>query len=105
VVESIALAHLSDIHFHHELGGDVWDLDSELRHELELDLGRVTAELGPLRALLITGDVAFSGSTDEYAAAETWLGRITTLAGCREEDVWMVPGNHDVLRRTVSERR
>ena len=78
-------------------------MDNDLRNELELDLGRVVSEIGQLRGLVITGDVAFSGDTEEYDLAEAWLARVTGIAGCNEDDVWMVPGNYDVQRTVVSE--
>jgi hypothetical protein len=105
VAGRIVLAHLSDIHFRFRAGGDVWDFDAPLRDELERDLARVVEETGPFRGFVVTGDVAFSGAPDEYARAGEWLASVATITGCRENDVWMVPGNHDVVRSVVSESR
>lgn len=89
-------AHLSDVHFRREIGGDIWDLDADLRNELEIDLARMVDELGPFTGILITGDIAFSGKPEEYEEAAAWLGKICAIIRCRENDIWIVPGNHDV---------
>src|SRR4051794_40069279 len=97
----LVLVHLSDIHFKHATAGGAWDLDRDLRDELEIDLRALMDRLGGAQAILVTGDIAFSGSTEEYEQASTWLETIVNIVGCRERDVWMVPGNHDVIRDTV----
>jgi hypothetical protein len=97
----LRLLHLSDIHFHREIAGDHWDLDQDLRNEVERDVRRLVGERGRCDGVLVTGDIAFSGQTGEYEKSAGWLRQLTELAGCREEDVWLVPGNHDVDRSVV----
>lgn len=83
----------------------MWDFDTDLRRELERDLARVVRDTGPFRGFVVTGDVAFSGASDEYSRAAEWLASIAAITGCRESDIWMVPGNHDVMRSVVAESR
>jgi predicted phosphodiesterase len=97
----LVLAHVSDIHFRQWAGGPPWDVNVPLRAALERDLESLATDLGPFRAIVATGDIAFSGKAPEYDQAQEWLGRLTALAGCRTEDVWVVPGNHDVDRSKV----
>jgi predicted phosphodiesterase len=51
--------------------------------------------------ILISGDVAFSGKTDEYNKARDWLREICRQIDCSEEAVWVIPGNHDVDRDVI----
>ena len=57
----IILVHLSDIHFSKRHSGGVYDLDADLRNELERDAEQMHGQLGSIHGLLITGDIAFAG--------------------------------------------
>jgi len=92
--------HLSDIHFHSSSGGK-YDLDEDLRLELLADAERVAKTLGPPAGVLVTGDIAFAGATDDYARAKQWLSELCGRFGRTIEIVWSVPGNHDVDRSCV----
>ena len=92
----LAFVHLSDIHFPEGDDSDLWELDADLRNELELELAAVVADRGPATHVLVTGDVAFSGKEEQYARAARWLQRITELSGCARTAVGVVPGNDDV---------
>ncbi len=91
----LRLLHLSDIHF---LGSTDTAIarNADLRNEIESDLGELTAELGPVDAILISGDLAYSGFTDQYKEVEVWLHQICELTRCRKSAIFTVPGNHDV---------
>ena len=97
----LRFAHLSDIHFHSQVGGDRWDLNADLRHELELDLKRLVADTGALDGILITGDIAFAATLEQYGQAADWIARIVSIVRCSEVSVWVVPGNHDVDRQVI----
>ena len=61
-MEPLVFIHLSDIHF--SKPGKLFDLDSELRNQLELDVQRMTKNFeGGANGILVCGDIAFSGST------------------------------------------
>jgi predicted MPP superfamily phosphohydrolase len=47
-------------------------------------------------AILISGDIAFSGHSDEYDLAIQMLKRITDATGVKKQNIFLVPGNHDV---------
>lgn len=93
--------HLSDIHFHGNLRSEIFDLDTEVRVELERDLGRVKDQQGTMDAILVSGDIAFSGKKDQYDQARLWLEKICEIVGCPKSNVWTVPGNHDVDRDVI----
>ena len=97
------ILHLSDIHFKYQLDGTVHDLDHDVRNELEIDVRHVLEQTGPINAIVVTGDLAFAGKAEDYEVARTWLAKLCTAIGCGTEHVWVVPGNHDVDRDSVTE--
>jgi metallophosphoesterase superfamily enzyme len=93
--------HLSDIHF------DATDATlrgpNETARELLLDdLSAGMSALGRPDAVLVTGDIAFSGLEHQYIQAREFLRRVTDTLGLKPEQVQIVPGNHDVDRTLVS---
>jgi predicted MPP superfamily phosphohydrolase len=105
--------HISDIHFGHGATSD--------RHDQKMVLGRLESDipkalkLGAPRpqAILVTGDVAFSGNgvvrppetvSREYDDARAWLVGLAGRLGLTENDVFTVPGNHDVNRGADKDR-
>lgn len=95
------ILHLSDIHFHTG-SGDIFDLDSDLRNELLLDAHSFAQEhTASPHAVLISGDIAYSGSHDEYSHAKEFLAELCEKQGHTIEIVWCVPGNHDIDRQAI----
>lgn len=103
-MEKLVLVHLSDIHFTRSSGVSVHDLDRNVRNELALDAKKVATEIGPVTGVLVTGDIAFSGSEVEFDHATNWLRDFCRVIGCHEESVWVVPGNHDVVREKTKRK-
>jgi predicted phosphodiesterase len=101
-MKKIRLLHLSDIHFHSptSIGHDA---DLALREDLRRDVAQVVAERGALDAILVTGDIAFSGTRPEYDQAQIWLDQLADTGGCRREMVYVCPGNHDVDRAYITD--
>ncbi len=94
--------HLSDIHFRKK-AGEIYDPFLGLRNELELDLKKFSSEhFDKIAAILITGDVAYSGHPDEYAFATIWIEKIAKSIGLDPRaDVYLIPGNHDIERKVI----
>lgn len=103
VSQPLSFLHLSDIHFS-KRSSSMYDPDLDLRRELVADAVRVKAKVRACSGILVSGDVAFSGKADEYAKATGWLSELCGLMGCSEEDIWVIPGNHDVDRDVVKKR-
>jgi predicted MPP superfamily phosphohydrolase len=103
--------HLSDIHAGHgstAYGWDQQDVFQAILEDIQVCVGDADRRFPRPNAVLVTGDVAFSGgnqkrppvATDgEYTAAAKWLGEVCGAIGIGKERVWMVPGNHDVDRK------
>jgi hypothetical protein len=86
--------HLSDIHVGHG------DAAHGLDQRLVLDSLRRDVS-GSADAILVTGDVAFSGadrSATEYTRAREWLLDLGKALGVGAAQIFVVPGNHDVSR-------
>lgn len=97
------LLHLSDIHFRREDIGTPMDPNHHLRNELLHDAENMCRHLGKApTAILISGDIAFAAHADEYAFALTWLEKLVTSCGTTIESIFVVPGNHDVVRSMAS---
>lgn len=106
--------HLSDIHFGHGSVGDRHDQLMVLdRLRRDLDDAQQEGVPGQVDAILITGDIGFSGNgvvrppdkeAHEYADARAWIMDIAQRFGLDERAVFMVAGNHDVNRGADKDR-
>jgi formylglycine-generating enzyme required for sulfatase activity/predicted phosphodiesterase len=101
----IRLLHLSDIHFRADKACDA----EPVRRDLARFVGReVERGLTP-DLVVITGDLAFSGTDDEYAMARAWLEdqlwpvlTSDSSSPLPRERLLLVPGNHDANRQKIS---
>jgi predicted phosphodiesterase len=90
--------HISDIHLLGLDEGSPLDPNRRLREALELDVGTEVREHGEIDAILIGGDIAATGQTHEFTVAIAWIERLCGIVGATHNDVFSVPGNHDVDR-------
>lgn len=98
--------HLSDIHFRSKEFSRDDDPNGALRDDIIDDVKRMRAKIGrPADAILISGDIAFAGEKDEYQFATDWLKNLLCpAAGCSMDDIFVIPGNHDVDRGKTASR-
>jgi hypothetical protein len=105
VRSALLLLHLSDIHFREPYCLNLeTDQDHPVRQAMLYDIRTMVDRLGPVDAILVSGDIAFKGHPQEYQVAAEWLSAVTRVAGCREIDIYTVPGNHDVDRTIAGGR-
>ena len=95
------ILHLSDIHFRKTEIGTAQDPNFHLRNELVRDVQRQCQVLGRPDAIVVSGDVAFGGDPDEFAYATKWLATMCDACGGSLKTVFVVPGNHDVVREAA----
>lgn len=96
----ITWLHLSDFHFK---AGTQWDTEIVLEHLLE-DIesrGAIDPSLQQIDFVFITGDLSFSGKSDEYENARSFLKKLRRVAGVRKDRIFVVSGNHDVDRDQI----
>lgn len=97
--DKLVLLHLSDIHFRKPYCLDASiDVEHSVRQLLLNDIEEMKKITGPIDLVLVTGDIAFQGHSDEYIVAKKWLAQIAQISGCNETSVFIIPGNHDVDR-------
>ena len=97
--QGLCWLHLSDFHFRADQD---WRQDHVL-HCLVRDVIEKLpeTELSP-DMVLVTGDIAQSGKSEEYDHAITCFNKIASILKCRPETSWyVVPGNHDVDRSLI----
>ncbi len=93
---------LSDIHFSNKPDDERIE-HADVREEVLNDLReKVIPNHGPIDAILIAGDIAFSGKRHEYLVAAAWLERVIEICGCKLTNILPVPGNHDVDRSRIA---
>ncbi len=96
--------HLSDLHFGLPSAGDRHN-QSQILAILRDDLSSLARQGLPRPdAILVTGDIAWSGQPDQYAAASQWLLEIAGKLDLSPERIFLVPGNHDVDRSADADR-
>lgn len=100
--KKLRFVHLSDIHFSYRQASFGFDPDSALREAVIADVADKRAELGPMDAILVSGDIAYAGKAAEYDDAAHWLDALTEAAGCDHSDVWLCPGNHDIDQAVIA---
>src|SRR5258708_38347289 len=92
------LLHISDIHFRYSeiVGPD--DPNRGLRNDLIQDVRHMREKIGrDVDVILLSGDIAYAGHEKEYEFAYEWLEKeLCPAAGCAIENVFVIPGNHDV---------
>ena len=100
---SAVFVHISDIHFGQERDQRV-HIHNDVKRQLIADAKRVVR--GDLKAtaaaILVTGDIAFSGVEEQFKVAGEWLDLLADAVGCPQNQVQMVPGNHDLDRNKTS---
>lgn len=101
---SLILVHLSDIHFGQERSNKLVFVHEDARERLLDDAKTFAAKIAPKRiaGVIVTGDIAYAGTTKEYLEAGKWLDRLTEAVGCGRSDVQVIPGNHDIDRGQIS---
>ena len=90
----IRILQISDIHWKDKL--TAVDPFKHIREGLIEDVKRGSKQHNiTYDCIMICGDIAFSGSNPEYNYAKEFINELLLVTGLKDEDVFMVPGNHD----------
>jgi 3',5'-cyclic AMP phosphodiesterase CpdA len=95
----LTFLHLSDLHISAIDADTQFDRGIKIREALAADLG---PERTNFDAILVTGDLAYNGLADEFVRAKAWLEEIRAKTNSSPDALFVVPGNHDVDRKTVA---
>ncbi|WP_082810673.1 metallophosphoesterase [Pseudomonas sp. ABFPK] len=89
--------HISDLHRGQDRTSEVWAV---VRDEIHNDIIRQVGESGPLDLVIFSGDMAFKGDSEEFSSVKDELVRLWEVfdkVGCCPK-LFLVPGNHDLVR-------
>lgn len=98
MTKKISWLHLSDLHLR---SGDHYD-QSVVLSSLIVDIKSQVAAGSPVELVYLTGDIAFSGATAEYAVAGRFIEELAAACRVPLSRVYCVPGNHDVNRSRLT---
>lgn len=94
--KKITWLHLSDLHF--RVAED--NFESRLIYDKLLDdLKHIEEDID---LVFVTGDIAFSGRTEEYALASEFFNSVLEILNIKKENIFYVPGNHDIQRSNTA---
>jgi predicted MPP superfamily phosphohydrolase len=100
----VLILHISDIHLREGVVGSSQDPDAHLRGALVTDAANFCQQLGKKPGIIaISGDIAFAGSEPEYKFAAEWIEDLCKRCGSTLKEVFVIPGNHDVVRSTTKQ--
>jgi len=97
--EAITWLHLSDLHFHESR---TYNENIVLKALLRDITERIQQDGLRPAFIAVTGDVAFSGKSAEYALARPFFDDLLITTGLPRERLFVVPGNHDVDRDLIT---
>ena len=90
--KKVTWLHLSDLHF--RITED--NFESKLIYEKLLeDLKHIEVHID---LVFVTGDIAFSGRTEEYEIASNFFSSVLEILNLKKDAIFFVPGNHDIYR-------
>ena len=93
------ILHLSDLHIRTATSEDQQRLITAALEDIGAHHSRV-----PFDLVMFTGDLAYSGSSDEYElVSEHLLIPLESLLGLGRDRIFVLPGNHDVDRDQVND--
>ncbi|MEX2943530.1 hypothetical protein [Serratia fonticola] len=95
--------HVSGIHFGQEKDDRI-HIHADVKKQLIIDAKEVVSSIndGVAHGILVTGDIAQSGTWAEYEEAGKWLDELAANIGLGIHCVQMVQGNHDLDRSKLS---
>lgn len=101
-MSAIAWLHISDLHFRESRLYDSTVVTDSLLDDISSRV-KIAPELSQIDFVFVTGDIAFSGKTEEYVLAQRFLNELIRITGVSKKQVFLIPGNHDVDRTQISE--
>lgn len=93
------ILQISDIHWKKRKH---WNDDFEgMKSRFLKDIKEYIEAENEIDYIFICGDIAFKGITEEYDKALGYIDSICRIIGRKREDVFVVPGNHDLNRKSA----
>ncbi len=91
--------HISDLHFR-----DINEYNNSIiREAFKQDIQSFCQENDlSVDIIFVTGDIAFAGKSNEYTLATSFFNELLELTNISKEQLFIIPGNHDVDRQAIS---
>lgn len=96
-MNKITWLHLSDLHISRD-SKDKYRLDIIVDSLISDIMDQIRIHNLKLDFLFVSGDISFKGCKDELAYAETVFHKIAEAANISTDNIFFVPGNHDIAR-------
>jgi HEAT repeat protein/predicted MPP superfamily phosphohydrolase len=92
--QTLNILHISDIHYAIEKDPTI----TCIFHEFLQDIKKWRAQQNnnKIHSICLTGDIAQSGQENQYHSINKKIKDILTTIGCPPENLFIIPGNHDV---------
>jgi MreB/Mrl family cell shape determining protein len=98
------LLHISDIHFEAPYCLNPNTDPEQPYRTLLINNARDRCQvLGPVDAILVSGDIAYRSKSEEYLVAFKWLAELAEACQCQFDMIFVVPGNHDIDRAVIKQ--
>jgi predicted MPP superfamily phosphohydrolase len=104
--DKLRYLHLSDLHFSpgDMKGGEAWAAKALDQNVVTKAMLKYVEELNKnLDFIIVTGDIAQSGKREEYEVAEEFFLKLRTATNLKPENIFAIPGNHDLDRSKIKE--
>lgn len=90
--------HISDLHF-----GSPNDVDrTKVEESFFNDISSLQDDGLLLNMIMVTGDIAYTAKENEYILANKFISKLIAITGVPKEQLYIVPGNHDVDRASIN---
>lgn len=104
----LRILHLSDLHFTcSKKQGDKWAVNAfneqMVNRSMLAAIEQLTCKNICFDLIIITGDIAFSGKSDEYEVAGLFFKELLEKTKLDKNRLFLIPGNHDVDRDEIDE--
>ena len=86
---------ISDLHLKSE--HTTWSQNVVLR-DMVRDIEQKQQGFANINFVIVSGDLAHGGKPEQYTLVEKFLDDLIAILGLGRDDVFMVPGNHDIDR-------
>jgi len=100
------ILHISDLHFGIERDSNAKETELAIRNNYMSKLVEKVEEIhsqNPINMILLTGDVAWKATSEDYSEAEKWLREILNTCGLSMDKLFMCVGNHDLNRNETED--
>jgi predicted phosphodiesterase len=96
---TMKILQISDIHWTKR---KPWNDDfAGMKSRFLVDIKEYIEAGNEIDYIFICGDIAFKGMAEEYDKALEYIDKICKIIDCTRQEVFVVPGNHDLNRKAV----